>query len=285
MSQNTLPAKLSEFSNPIKPPRELLVVAGPCVIENEEILYKTAAGIKTICKELKLPFVFKASFDKANRTSINSFRGPGLKEGLKILQELKNNLEILVTSDVHSVEQVEPAAEVLDIIQIPAFLCRQTDLLLAAGKTGRIINIKKGQFLAPKDIRHIAEKVKSTGNKSIIFTERGSSFGYNNLVSDFRAVPIIQDDLGYPLMFDATHSVQLPGASGSVSGGEGRFAPLLAACAAAAGVFGIWLETHPKPEEALSDGPNMIPLANLKSLLTRCKLIREACLKTPLSKS
>jgi len=283
MQQNTLPTRLSEFSKPIKPPRELLVVAGPCVIETEEILYKTAAEIKEVCTELKLPFVFKASFDKANRTSIDSFRGPGLKEGLRMLKEIKKNLEILITSDVHSVEQIEPASEVLDIIQIPAFLCRQTDLLVEAGKTGKIINIKKGQFLAPADVKHIAEKIKSTGNKNIIFTERGSSFGYNNLVSDFRSVPIIQDDLGYPLMFDATHSVQLPGVANGISGGEGRFAPMLATCAVAAGVFGIWIETHPKPEEALSDGPNMIKLSQVKSLLKRCKLIREACIKSPLA--
>lgn len=276
-----LPIKLSDFAKPHKSPRDLLIIAGPCVIESEELIYQVAAYMKELCIELKMPYIFKASFDKANRTSYNSFRGPGVKEGLKILKNLKKDLGLWITSDIHSIEQVEPAAEVLDIIQIPAFLCRQTDLIVEAARTGRIVNVKKGQFLAPHDVAHIANKIKNEGNSNVLITERGSSFGYNNLVVDMRSVQIIQDELGLPLLFDATHSVQLPGAGNGVSGGKSIYAPNLACAAVAAGVFGIWMETHPNPAQALSDGPNMIALDKMPKLLKRFKAIREASLSNP----
>ncbi|MDX1918520.1 MAG: 3-deoxy-8-phosphooctulonate synthase [Candidatus Caenarcaniphilales bacterium] len=273
-----LPRKLSDFRMPTRNVSDFLVIAGPCVIESEEIIYKIAAEMKSICEELGLAYVFKASFDKANRTSLTSFRGPGLTEGLRLLKQLKEDLGLMVTSDIHSIEQVEATAEVLDIIQIPAFLCRQTDLLVEAARTGRVVNVKKGQFLAPQDVKYIARKLSGSGNSSILITERGSSFGYHNLVVDFRSIQIIQEELGLPLMFDATHSVQLPGAGDGVSAGNGIYAPNLACAAIACGAFGLWMETHPNPSQALSDGPNMIPLDQIKPLLKRAKAIREACL-------
>jgi len=277
-----LPIKLDDFIQPLKSPRDLLIIAGPCVIESEELVYKVAGEMKSICQKLKLPYIFKASYDKANRTSLDSYRGPGLKKGLEMLANLKNDLDLPVLSDVHSVEEVEMAADILDVIQIPAFLCRQTDLLVAAGRTGKVINIKKGQFLAPKDIKHAAAKVQQSGNNSILITERGSSFGYNNLVVDFRGAQIIQGELGLPLIFDATHSVQLPGGGDGVSAGHSKYAPNLACAAVAAGVFGLFMEVHPNPAKALSDGPNMITLSQVEPLLKKCKAIREACLLNPL---
>jgi 2-dehydro-3-deoxyphosphooctonate aldolase (KDO 8-P synthase) len=279
---SNLPIKLSDFYKPSKSPLDLLIIAGPCVIESEESVYLIAAELKEICKSLGMPFVFKASFDKANRTSYDSFRGPGLEEGLKILAQLKKDLGIWVLSDIHSIEQVEPAAEVLDIIQIPAFLCRQTDLIFEAAKTGRIINVKKGQFLAPNDVIHIANKVKSAGNQNVLITERGTTFGYNNLVVDMRSIQIIQEELKLPVVFDATHSVQLPGGGNGVSAGKSIYAPTLACSAVAAGAFGLFMETHPNPDKALSDGPNMIRLDKMPALLKRCKAIREACLENPI---
>lgn len=281
MTSNLLPIKLSDFNKPVKSRSELLVIAGPCVIENEDLIYKVAAEMKETCAELKMPFVFKASFDKANRTSIDSFRGPGLKEGLKLLKQLKDDLGIWVLSDIHSIEQVEAAAEVLDIIQIPAFLCRQTDLLVEAAKTGKVINVKKGQFLAPNDVIHIANKIKAVGNPNILITERGSTFGYNNLVVDMRSIHIIQEELKLPVIFDATHSVQLPGGNGSVSAGKSAYAPILASAAVAAGAFGLFMEVHPNPAEALSDGPNMIRLDKVPALLKRLKAIKETCALNP----
>lgn len=243
-----------------------VLIAGPCVIESRASALAIAERIKKITSRLRVPFVFKASFDKANRTSIRSFRGPGLWEGLKVLAEIKAKVGVPVLSDVHDMGQVGPAAEVLDIIQIPAFLCRQTDLIVAAAKTGRIINVKKGQFLAPWDVAGIIKKMEEAGNRDLLLTERGVSFGYNNLVSDFRSLAVMRET-GYPVIFDATHSVQRPGGLGHASGGESKYIPLLARCAVAAGVDGIFLETHPNPAKALSDGPNMLPINKLEHLL------------------
>jgi len=246
--------------------KPLVLIAGPCVIESPSGTLKIAESIKKITSRLKIPFVFKASFDKANRTSIHSFRGPGIQEGLKVLAQIKSKLDLPVLSDVHDIHQVETAAEVLDIIQIPAFLCRQTDLIVAAAKTGKTVNVKKGQFMAPWDISGIIKKMQEAGNNNLLLTERGVSFGYNNLVSDFRALAIMRAS-GYPVVFDATHSVQKPGGLGTSSGGESQYIPLLARCAAAAGVDAVFLETHPDPSKALSDGPNSLPLKNLEALL------------------
>jgi 2-dehydro-3-deoxyphosphooctonate aldolase (KDO 8-P synthase) len=243
-----------------------VLIAGPCVIESPEGTLKIAEAIKKITSKLKIPFVFKASFDKANRTSINSFRGPGLYEGLKVLSQIRTKLGVPILSDVHDVNQAQMAGEILDIIQIPAFLCRQTDLIIAAAKTGKTVNVKKGQFMAPWDINGIVKKMQEAGNNNLLLTERGVSFGYNNLVSDFRSLPIMRSS-GYPVVFDATHSVQKPGGLGHASGGESKYIPLLARCAVAAGVDAIFMETHPNPAKALSDGPNTLPLKNLEALL------------------
>lgn len=251
----------------------LFLISGPCVIESFEKTFEIAAYLKEITQKLDIPFIFKASFDKANRTSLHSFRGPGLSEGLKILARIKSELNIHVLSDVHQIDQIAPAAAVLDIIQIPAFLCRQTDLILEAAQTQKIINIKKGQFLAPWDIAGVVEKASSTGNRRILITERGTSFGYNNLVVDFRGIPIMQAT-GCPVIFDATHSVQLPGGQGSSSGGQREFAPLLARSAVAAGADGIFLEVHSDPDRALCDGPNSLKLDDLYPLLSQLKAIR-----------
>ena len=249
-----------------------VLIAGPCVIENRELALKTAIAIKKIASKLKVPFIFKASYDKANRTSVNSFRGPGIRRGLEILQEIKNQVKVPILSDVHSIGEVDQAAEVLDILQIPAFLCRQTDLLIAAGKTKKVVNIKKGQFLAPTDIKQAIKKIEHTGNKKILLTERGTSFGYNNLVTDFRSLAIM-GKTGYPVVFDATHSVQQPGGLGNVSGGNSEFVPLLSRCSVAAGCDAVFMEVHPNPKKALSDGPNMLALNKLEKLLVDLKAI------------
>ncbi|MBF0503931.1 MAG: 3-deoxy-8-phosphooctulonate synthase [Candidatus Omnitrophica bacterium] len=246
--------------------KSLALIAGPCVIESAAGTLKIAEAIQKITIRLKIPFVFKASFDKANRTSIHSFRGPGLEEGLKILSSVKSKLGVPILSDVHDINQIKPAGEILDIIQIPAFLCRQTDLIVAAAKTGKTVNVKKGQFMAPWDIEGIIKKMQEAGSHKLLLTERGVSFGYNNLVSDFRALAIMRT-FGYPVVFDATHSVQKPGGLGLSSGGESQYIPLLARCAVAAGVDAIFLETHPNPKRALSDGPNALPLKKLENLL------------------
>jgi 2-dehydro-3-deoxyphosphooctonate aldolase (KDO 8-P synthase) len=246
--------------------KPLVLIAGPCVIETPSGTLKIAEAIKKITSKLHVPFVFKASFDKANRTSIHSFRGPGLYEGLKVLSQIKSKLGVPILSDVHDVNQAQMAGEILDIIQIPAFLCRQTDLIVAAAKTGKAVNVKKGQFMAPGDVSGIIKKMQEAKNNNLLLTERGVSFGYNNLVSDFRSLPVMRA-LGYPVIFDATHSVQKPGGLGTSSGGESKYIPLLARCAVAAGVDAIFLETHPNPSKALSDGPNTLPLKNLESLL------------------
>ena len=254
----------------------LLLIAGPCVLEDYDTAFQIASYLKNLTAKLHIPFVFKASYDKANRTSIDSFRGPGLKEGLDILRQIKTALQIPVISDVHSASEVEAAAEVLDVIQIPAFLCRQTDLILAVSRTGKPLNIKKGQFLAPNDITNTVLKATSTGNRNITITERGSSFGYNNLVVDFRGIRIMQESTGFPVIFDATHSVQLPGGGGTSSGGQREFAPLLARAAVAAGADGVFLEVYPDPDKARCDGPNSLPLDTLEPLLKTLKAIKEA---------
>ncbi len=253
----------------------LTIIAGPCVIEDVDTTLLIAAFLKELSQELDLQLVFKASFDKANRTSIHSFRGPGMEEGLKILARVKSELDVMILSDVHDSEQIDHAAEVLDIIQIPAFLCRQTDFLLNAARTSKPINIKKGQFLAPWDMTNIVEKVRSTGNHKILLTERGATFGYNNLVVDFRGIQIMKST-GCPVIFDATHSVQLPGGDGTSSGGQREFAPLLARAAVAAGVDGVFIEVHPDPDKALCDGPNSLPLDQLRSLFIQLNAIRQA---------
>lgn len=244
----------------------LFLLAGPCVIEDPERTLMIGRRTKEICERVGIPYVFKASFDKANRSSFNSFRGPGLAEGLKILQHIKNELQVPVVSDIHSIEQIEPAAEVLDILQIPAFLCRQTDLVYTAAKTGKCVNVKKGQFLAPNDMKNVLGKMIETGNENLILTERGFSFGYNNLVVDMRSFPIMRN-FGYPVVFDATHSVQLPGGAGTASSGQREFVANLARAAVASGVDGLFFEVHDNPTEALSDGPNMLYLDQLEEVL------------------
>jgi 2-dehydro-3-deoxyphosphooctonate aldolase (KDO 8-P synthase) len=253
----------------------LFIISGPCVIENEQITFETASRLKQITSDLNIPFIFKASFDKANRSSIKSFRGPGLEKGLEILQYIKNTLNMKVISDIHSPEQAMAAAKVLDVIQIPAFLCRQTDLICAAARTGKPLNIKKGQFLSPFECSNIIEKARACGCTDISITERGTTFGYNNLVVDFRSIQIIKE-MGVSVIFDATHSVQLPGGGGTASSGDGRFAPCLAKAAVAAGADGIFIETHPDPAKALCDGPNSIPLDSMASLIATLAKIREA---------
>ncbi len=250
----------------------LYIIAGPCVIESEDITFYTAQRLKEICGQAGLPLLFKSSYDKANRTSLFSFRGPGLEKGLQILSDVRSRFGIPIISDIHSVDEVKHASEVLDALQIPAFLCRQTDLILSASYTGKPVNIKKGQFLAPWDVKNIIEKFISTGNKNLLITERGTSFGYNNLVVDFRGLSIIRS-FGYPVVFDVTHSLQLPGGLGSSSGGQREFAEPLSRAAVAAGVDGIFMEVHPEPEKALSDGPNMIPISKVESILNILKKI------------
>ncbi len=252
----------------------IALIAGPCVIENEPLTMDIAGQLKEIAGRLGIALVFKASYDKANRTSINSFRGPGLKKGLAILAKVKAKYSLPILSDVHSTEQIKPAAEVLDIIQIPAFLSRQTDLIVSAGETGKVVNIKKGQFMAPWDIRHVIQKVESTGNHRIIITERGYTFGYNMLVNDFRVIPIMRD-FGYPVVFDATHSVQLPSAAAGVSGGQKEYIEVLAKAGTAVGIDGLFLEVHPEPGKALSDGANSLQLDKVEKLLRTIKVIDE----------
>jgi 2-dehydro-3-deoxyphosphooctonate aldolase (KDO 8-P synthase) len=250
----------------------LFLIAGPCVIESEGHARTMAERVARIAAEAGVPYVFKASYDKANRSSVNSFRGPGLKEGLRILAKIKSDLKLPILTDIHEAAHAAPAAEVVDILQIPAFLARQTDLLVAAGKTGRVVNIKKPQFVSPWDMKNVVEKVESTGNRQIILTERGASFGYQNLVVDFRSFPILKK-YGYPVVFDVTHSVQLPGGQGHASGGQPEFIEPLARAGVAAGLDGIFLETHDDPGKALSDGANALPLDQLAGLLSRLKEI------------
>ena len=246
--------------------KKLVLIAGPCAIENEALTLRIAEGLKTLTQGLGCELVFKASYDKANRTSVTSFRGPGMEEGLRILERVKKEFDLPVISDIHDVSQVAPAAEVLDILQIPAFLSRQTDLLVAAGESGKTINIKKGQFLAPWDIEHGVKKIETTGNHNILLTERGASFGYNNLVTDMRSL-VIMREMGYPVIFDATHSVQLPGGAGGASGGQRQYVGALSRAAAATGIDGLFWEVHEDPDHALCDGPNSLPLGKVKTML------------------
>lgn len=253
----------------------LVLIAGPCVIEDAALTRDIAARLKEITTSVGLPFIFKASYDKANRTALDAYRGPGRHAGLAILAKIKAELHIPILSDVHSTEEIPAAAEVLDILQIPAFLCRQTDLILAAARTGSIINIKKGQFLAPWDMANVVAKARSLGQRQILLTERGASFGYNNLVVDFRGIGVMQQT-GCPVIFDATHSVQLPGGAGTSSGGQREFAPVLARAAVAAGVDGVFMEVHPDPDKALCDGPNSLKLDTIEPILRQLTAIRAA---------
>jgi 2-dehydro-3-deoxyphosphooctonate aldolase (KDO 8-P synthase) len=254
--------------------RPFVLIAGPCVIESEEIAFGTADRLKEICDGMGIPLIFKSSYDKANRTSVSSYRGPGIDKGLRILSDIKSKFLVPILSDVHSVDEVKPAAEVLDVLQIPAFLCRQTDLILSASRTGKPVNIKKGQFLSPWDVRNIVEKFVSTGNQNLLITERGTTFGYNNLVVDFRGFSLIRSS-GYPVIFDVTHSLQLPGGEGDRSGGQREFAAPLARAAVAAGVDGLFMEVHPNPDQALSDASTMIPLDEIEKLLQQVRTIHE----------
>jgi 2-dehydro-3-deoxyphosphooctonate aldolase (KDO 8-P synthase) len=246
------------------------ILAGPCAIESREIALETAEFLAGVADRLGLPLVYKSSFDKANRTSVTSFRGPGMDEGLKILAEVKATTGLPVVTDIHHPEQAASVAEVADVIQIPAFLCRQTDLLVAAAATGRVVNIKKGQFLAPWDMKNVVDKVRASGNDRIWLTERGSTYGYNNLVVDMRSIPQMRA-FGVPVVMDATHSVQLPGGLGGASGGQREYVPVLASAAVAAGADGVFMEVHPDPDKALCDGPNSLPLSQVESLLVRLK--------------
>ncbi len=244
----------------------LFLIGGPCVIESDEIAFEVAGYLKNICTRLQVPFVFKSSYDKANRTSSKSYRGPGLEKGLSVLARIRERYEVPILTDIHTPAEVEPVSRVADILQIPAFLARQTDLVTAAGRTGKPVNLKKAQFLSPRDMGQVISKIRDTGNDRIILTERGAQFGYNNLVVDMRSIGIMAD-FGYPVVFDATHSVQLPGAEGTSSGGERRFVPALARAAVAAGAHGIFLETHPDPDRALCDGPNSLRLEEAAMLI------------------
>ena len=246
--------------------RKLFLIAGPCVIENEKLCRQVAASLSKTCRELGIFYVFKASFDKANRTSGKAFRGPGIEAGLAILGGIREEFGVPVLTDVHTEPQAAAAGQVVDILQIPAFLCRQTDLIDAAVATGKIVNLKKGQFLSPAEMGRVAEKAKLAGGRFLLLTERGTTFGYNNLVADMRSIPIMQS-FGFPVVFDATHSVQLPGGGGDRSAGQREFAPVLAKAALAAGANGLFIETHPHPAQALSDGPNMIPLPEMRAVL------------------
>jgi 2-dehydro-3-deoxyphosphooctonate aldolase (KDO 8-P synthase) len=255
--------------------RRLVLIAGPCVIESEKLCAKVAGFLKTTAAKLDIAPVFKASFDKANRSSGASFRGPGIEEGLKTLAKIRADFDVPVLTDVHSEEQISAAAQAVDVLQIPAFLCRQTDLIEAAARSGKIVNIKKGQFLAPNDMAQVVKKFQAAGGEKLLLTERGTTFGYNNLVADMRSIPIM-NRFGCPVIFDATHSVQLPGGAGDRSGGQREFAPVLAKAAVAAGCDGLFIETHPDPDNALSDGPNMIPLRDMPKLLATLLAIKKA---------
>lgn len=252
--------------------KPFFLIAGPCVIESEELVLETAATLKVITDQLAIPFIFKSSFDKANRSSHTSFRGPGLEQGLKILEQVKSQIGVPVLTDVHEDTPLNEVSAVVDILQTPAFLCRQTNFIMNVASQGKPVNIKKGQFLAPWDMNSVVEKAKSTGNNNIMVCERGTSFGYNNLISDMRSLKILQDT-ACPVVFDATHSVQLPGGQGDKSGGQREFIPTLARAAVGAGIAGLFMETHPNPQEALSDGPNSWPLSEMSSLLTLLKQI------------
>jgi 2-dehydro-3-deoxyphosphooctonate aldolase (KDO 8-P synthase) len=259
--------------------RPLTLIAGPCVIENRDLVFEVAEAVNAVCKKLGVQYIFKASFDKANRTSASTFRGPGVTAGLAVLQEVKDKLGLPVLTDIHESSHVAQVAEVVDVLQIPAFLCRQTDLLMAAAATGKAINVKKGQFLSPQEMSQVAQKLRSAGVENLLLTERGNSFGYNTLVVDFRSLPQLQS-FGCPVIFDATHSVQQPGGQGGTSGGQREYVAPLARAAVAVGVDGLFMEIHPNPDKALSDGPNMLPLHRLEPLLKQLLAIRAPLIET-----
>ncbi|MDF1578432.1 MAG: 3-deoxy-8-phosphooctulonate synthase [Desulfobulbales bacterium] len=259
----------------VGPGRPFLLIAGPCVLESEEMALEVARTLKEICDRLGMSYVFKTSFDKANRTSLDAFRGPGLAKGLEIMARVRKKVGVPIISDVHAVDQVKPAAEVLDIIQIPAFLCRQTDLLVAAGKSGKPVSLKKGQFLSPWDMKHAVSKIKWSGNRNLLLTERGAMLGYNNLVVDMRAFPVMRS-MGCPVIYDATHSVQLPGGADGSSGGQREFIPFLARAAVAAGIDGLFMEVHPDPDNSLCDAANSWPLDEMEPLLESLLAIHQA---------
>jgi len=259
----------------VGPGRPFLLIAGPCVLESEEMAMEVAGTLKGICGRLGMSYVFKTSFDKANRTSLDSYRGPGIGKGLEILARVRESIGVPVISDIHEIDQVKPAAEVLDIIQIPAFLSRQTDLLVAASKSGKPISLKKGQFLSPWDMKHAVSKIKWSGNRNLLLTERGAMLGYNNLVVDMRSFPVMRS-MGCPVIYDATHSVQLPGGAGGSSGGQREFIPFLARAAVAAGIDGLFMEVHPDPDNSLCDGPNSWPLDEIEPLLESLMTIQRA---------
>jgi 2-dehydro-3-deoxyphosphooctonate aldolase (KDO 8-P synthase) len=259
--------------------KPLTLIAGPCVIENRDLVFEVAEAVNAVCKKLGVQYIFKASFDKANRTSASTFRGPGVAAGLAVLQEVKDKLGLPVLTDIHESSHVAQVAEVVDVLQIPAFLCRQTDLLMAAAATGKAINVKKGQFLSPQEMSQVAQKLRSAGVENLLLTERGNSFGYNTLVVDFRSLPQLQS-FGCPVIFDATHSVQQPGGQGGTSGGQREYVAPLARAAVAVGVDGLFMEIHPNPDKALSDGPNMLPLHRLEPLLKQLLAIRAPLIET-----
>jgi len=257
----------------------LVLIAGPCVIEEAGVTVEIAEYLHALTRELEIPFIFKSSYDKANRTALDAYRGPGLDKGLQILDTIRKKLGVMVLSDVHRIQEIESAAKVLDIIQIPALLCRQTDFIQSVAQTGKPVNIKKGQFLAPWDMEHVIRKITATGNNRLLLTDRGAMFGYNNLVADFRSIKIMQD-IGWPVVFDATHSVQLPGGAGASSGGQRKFAPILAKAGVASGADAIFLEVHSQPERALCDGPNSLSLDTLPDLLRQLKKIHHIVSET-----
>ncbi|UCE77773.1 MAG: 3-deoxy-8-phosphooctulonate synthase [Gammaproteobacteria bacterium] len=260
------------------------LIAGPCVIESEALALSTAADLKKLTSELGIPFIYKSSFDKANRSSLDSFRGPGMEEGLRILQKVKDELQVPVLTDVHEDTPLDEVCDVVDVLQTPAFLCRQTNFIQNVARTGKPVNVKKGQFLAPWDMKNVVDKARATGNDQIMVCERGVSFGYNNLVSDMRSLAVMRNT-GAPVVFDATHSVQLPGGQGSASGGQREFVPVLARAAVAVGVAGLFMETHPNPAEALSDGPNAWPLGQMKELLETLKLLDSTVKSRPFAEA
>lgn len=262
------------FKTPISNDTPFFLIAGTCVIESEEMTFEVAGRLKEMCEKLNIPFIYKSSFDKANRSSINSYRGPGIEKGLAILEKIRADLNVPVLTDVHEDTPLDEVAAVVDVLQTPAFLCRQTNFIQNVAKTMKPVNIKKGQFLAPWDMQHVIEKARATGNQNIMACERGVSFGYNNLVSDMRSLEVMKD-IGCPVVFDATHSVQLPGGQGTSSGGQRQFVPVLSKAAVAVGVGGLFMETHPDPDKALSDGPNAIKLSELEALLMKLKAIDE----------
>lgn len=270
-----MPGSAAQIWSTLASPRRLLLIAGPCVVESEALCLRVADALQKVCRKLGIHYVFKASYDKANRTSGKSFRGPGIADGLRVLAKVRERFDVPVLTDVHAETQVAAAAQVADILQIPAFLCRQTDLIHACVRTGRIVNLKKGQFLSPGEMGNVVAKAREAGGRRLLVTERGTTFGYNNLVADMRSIPLLKR-LRCPVIFDATHSVQLPGGGGDKSGGQREFAPVLARCAVAAGADGLFIETHPNPDRALSDGPNMIPLAEMSKLLASLLKVRAA---------